>query len=114
MTATNLSNYKDHAITNFIAGLCKGTDKNGVIGWIAVGIALVLVTLEKWLRGKSFGTTIVAFICYLLIQLSINNAPLKCILEVEDDDVKFLEIVQTVVCVVFCFLYSLLIFHEKN
>jgi len=28
---------------------CEGDDKDGLIGWIAVSIATVLVAVEKWL-----------------------------------------------------------------
>lgn len=94
--------------------VCKGNDKSGIIGWIAVCIAAVCVTLEKYLRGKDCVPTITALVAYLLMQLSINKAPLKCVLETDEDDANILEIVQTAICIIFCVFYALIVCHSRN
>jgi hypothetical protein len=78
-------------------------------------VGLILCVVEKWLRSRHIGATIVALVIYLLIQVSINDAPLKCVQDMfSDDTVKFIPIIQTVICVLFSFLYALLLFSERN
>ena len=91
----------------------------GLIGWIAVIIGLVLCVVEKWLRSRNCLATIVSLVIYFLIQVSIFEAPLRCIQGMltdmlPDGSVKFIPIIQTVVCVLFSFLYALLLFSERN
>ena len=98
-----------------ISGHCEGVDKKGMIGWIAVIVALILCVVEKWLRSKHIGATLVSMVIYFFIQISINDSPLKCIQEMfSDDTVKFIPIIQTVICVLFSFLYALLLFSDRN
>ena len=98
-----------------------------MIGWIAVGVGLILCVIEKWLRSRHIGATLVSLVIYFLIQISINNEPLKCVQDMLTDAlpdgtvystllyiVKFIPIVQTVICVLFSFLYSILLFIERN
>ena len=90
-----------------------------MIGWIAVGVGLILCVIEKWLRSRHIGATLVSLVIYFLIQISINNEPLKCVQDMltdalPDGTVKFIPIVQSVICVLFSFLYSLLLFSERN
>ena len=86
-----------------------------MIGWIAVIVGLILCVVEKWLRSRHCGATIVSFVIYFLIQISINDSPLKCVQDMfSDDTVKFIPIIQTVICVLFSFLYAVVLFGERN
>ncbi|KAL5250740.1 hypothetical protein ACHWQZ_G016467 [Mnemiopsis leidyi] len=103
------------AVSSTEKGHCDGLDKKGMIGWIAVIIALVLCVVEKWLRSRHIGATLVSLVIYFFIQISINDSPLKCIQEMfSDDTVKFIPIIQTVICVLFSFLYALILFSDRN
>lgn len=95
-------------------GQCSNDDEDGTIGWVAFAIAAVVITVEKWLSTKNFGTTVVTLISYVLIQLSLHNAPIKCVVDnSRKSDTKYIEITQTCFCAFFFLLY-LLIFLQKK
>ena len=103
-----------HITSHTSAGLCSDKDKDGTIGWIAFAIAAVFITAEKWLSTKNFGTTVVALVSYVLIQLSLHMAPIKCVIDnSRKSRTKYIEFVQTCFCAFFFLLYLIIILHKK-
>ena len=101
-------------LITFLTGLCNDKDKDGTIGWIAFAVATVVITVEKWFSTKNFGTTIVALISYVLIQLSLHTAPIKCVVDnSRKSDSNAIEIVQTCCGALFFLLYLIIILHKK-